>query len=244
MAGIDDLPDGLAPYKGRLSARFYEERKKVVDFCNEVTRPRGRDYAIARAKLVREARNNGKMSQEAPQPPMLKEVNGLTVLEYSPIAEILGQNPLANIAMNCSAPDTGNMEVLEKFGNPEQKKQWLEPLLNQDIRSAFAMTEPGVASSDASQICTKIESDGNDYVINGHKWYISGAMRPECKIFILLGKTRFDGPDHQQQSMILVPKDTPGINILRGMGVFGHIGDHAEIIFENVRVPASNMVPG
>jgi len=121
---------------------------------------------------------------------------------------------------------------------------WLEPLLNQDIRSAFAMTEPGVASSDATQICTKIERDGNDYVINGHKWYISGAIRPECKIFILLGKTRFDGPQHQQQSMILVPKDTPGINILRGMGVFGHIGDHAEIIFENVRVPATNMVLG
>jgi acyl-CoA dehydrogenase len=116
--------------------------------------------------------------------------------------------------------------------------------LNQDIRSAFAMTEPGVASSDATQICTKIERDGNDYVINGHKWYISGAIRPECKIFILLGKTRFDGPQHQQQSMILVPKDTPGINILRGMGVFGHIGDHAEIIFENVRVPATNMVLG
>merc|ERR1719207_126828 len=136
------------------------------------------------------------------------------------------------------------MELLEKFGNAEQKKQWLEPLFNQDIPSAFAMTEPGGASSDATQICTKIERDGNDYVINGHKWYISGAIRPECKIFILLGKTRFDGPAHSQQSMILVPKDTPGVNILRGLGVFGHIHDHAEIIFDNVRVPATNILLG
>merc|ERR1719298_14535 len=136
------------------------------------------------------------------------------------------------------------MEVLEKFGSPEQKKQWLEPLLNHDIRSAFAMTEPGVASSDATQISTKIERDGNDYVINGHKWYISGAIRPECKIFILLGKTRFDGPAHSQQSMILVPKDSPGVTILRGLGVFGHIHDHAEIIFDNVRVPATNILLG
>merc|ERR1711959_885190 len=168
------------------------------------------------------------------------EVSGLTVLEYSPIAEILGASPLCNISMNCNAPDTGNMEVLEKFGTPEQKKQWLEPLLNHDIRSAFAMTEPGVAT----QISTKIERDGNDYVINGHKWYISGAIRPECKIFILLGKTRFDGPAHSQQSMILVPKDSPGVTILRSLGVFGHGEDHAELIFDDVRVPASNMLLG
>jgi len=258
-----DLPDGLQPYKGRLSARFYEERKKVLAFQEEVIQPRAGEYARARDELIQKTVASGSKfgDLDAPQPPVLKElqaearrrglwnfflpeVSGLTVLEYSPIAEILGASPLCNISMNCNAPDTGNMEVLEKFGTPEQKKQWLEPLLNHDIRSAFAMTEPGVASSDATQISTKIERDGNDYVINGHKWYISGAIRPECKIFILLGKTRFDGPAHSQQSMILVPKDTPGVNILRGLGVFGHIHDHAEIIFDNVRVPATNMILG
>lgn len=168
----------------------------------------------------------------------------LSVLEYSPIAEILGAYPLANVAMNCSAPDTGNMEVLEKYGTAEQKKEWLEPLLEGQIRSAFAMTEPGVASSDATNIASSIVRDGNEYVINGHKWYISGACRPECKVFIFLGKTRFDGPRHTQQSMILVPRDAPGVNILRPLAVFGHEHDHAEIIFDNVRVPVTNMLLG
>merc|ERR1719506_2524245 len=146
--------------------------------------------------------------------------------------------------MNCTAPDTGNMEVLEQFGTPEQKHQWLEPLLEGKIRSAYAMTEPGVASSDATNICASIVRDGREYVINGHKWYISGACRPECKIFIFLGKTRFDGPRHTQQSMILVPRDAPGVKILRPLAVFGHEHDHAEIIFDNVRVPKSNIVLG
>merc|ERR1719162_2054298 len=163
----------------------------------------------------------------------LPEVSKLSVLEYSPIAEILGQNQVANVAMNCSAPDTGNMEVIERYGTPEQKKKWLEPLLNGEIRSAFAMTEPGVASSDATNICTRIEADGDDYVINGHKWWISGAIRPECKVFVLLGKTSFSGPMHKQQSMILVPRDSPGITIIRPLAVFGDEHDHAEIIFDN-----------
>eukprot|EP00940_MAST-03C_sp_MAST-3C-sp2_P001702 g1702.t1 len=197
----------------------------------------------------------------APQPPVLKEMQveaqrrglwnfflpevcGLTVMEYAPIAELLGAYRLANVAMNCSAPDTGNMEVLEKFGTPEQKKKWLEPLLKAEIRSCFAMTEPGVASSDATNISTRIERDGDHYVINGHKWWISGAIRPECKVMIVLGKSRFDGPRHQQQSMIIVPRHTPGVKILHPMHVMGHRGDHAEIIFDNVRVPASNMILG
>ena len=169
----------------------------------------------------------------------------LSVLEYAPIAEILGISGLANMAMNCSAPDTGNMEVLEKFGSDAQKKQWLVPLLEGEIRSAYAMTEPGVASSDASNVSTRIEADGSGgYIVNGHKWWISGALRPECKIAIVLGKTRFDGPVHQQQSMILVPMDTAGVKILHAMEVFGEAGDHAEMIFDNVRVPASNIILG
>lgn len=148
--------------------------------------------------------------------------------------------------MNCAAPDTGNMEVLEKFGSPEQKAKWLRPLLEGKIRSCFAMTEPGVASSDATNISTKIERtpDGQHYIVDGHKWWISGAIRPECKVAIVLGKTRFDGPKHAQQSMILVEMDRPGIQILGPMHVMGHPGDHAEIVFDRVKVPASNLILG
>jgi len=171
----------------------------------------------------------------------------LGVLEYAPIAEILGAFPLCNVAMNCSAPDTGNMEVLEKYGTDEQKKQWLEPLLEGQIRSAFAMTEPGVASSDATNISATIARDGDEYVINGHKWYITGACRPECKIFVFLGRTKgtdSSGSLHNQHSMILVPRDAPGVTILRPCGEFGQIHDHAEIIFDNVRVPVTNILLG
>ena len=146
--------------------------------------------------------------------------------------------------MNCAAPDTGNMEVLEKFGTDAQKKRWLEPLLNGDIRSAFAMTEPAVASSDATNICSTIKRVGGEYVVNGHKWYISGACRPECKVFIFLGRTATEGPKHGQQTMLIIPRDTPGIKILRPLGVFGHIGDHAEIVFDDVRVPLENVILG
>merc|ERR1719510_895951 len=146
--------------------------------------------------------------------------------------------------MNCSAPDTGNMEVLEKYGTPEQKKQWLEPLLDGEIRSAYAMTEPGVASSDATNISATIQRDGDEYVINGHKWYISGACRPECKVFVFLGRTMSGESMHQNHSMILVPRDAKGVTILRPLGVFGHIHDHAEIIFDDVRVPVTNILLG
>ncbi len=146
--------------------------------------------------------------------------------------------------INCTSPDTGNMEVLARFGTEDQKKQWLEPLLNQEIRSAFAMTEPGVASSDATQISSSIVRDGDEYVLNGHKWYITGACRPECKVFIFMGCSFSNGPRHARQSMILVPRDAEGVTILRPCGVFGQEEDHAEIIFDNVRVPATNMLLG
>ncbi|MFI6939779.1 acyl-CoA dehydrogenase family protein [Streptomyces sp. NPDC050418] len=176
---------------------------------------------------------------------------GLTNLQYAPLAEITGRAPhLAPTALNCAAPDTGNMEVLYQFGSEAQKKQWLEPLLAGEIRSAFAMTEPEVASSDATNIETRIEraSDGTgDYVINGRKWYISGAMNPNCQIFIVMGKTDPDGEDiRRQQSMILVPRDTPGLTVKRAMQVFGYEdhwhGGHAEVVFDNVRVPAGNLI--
>ena len=172
---------------------------------------------------------------------------GLTNLQYAPLAEITGRSPaLAPAALNCAAPDTGNMEVLAEFGTPAQQRQWLDPLLDGTIRSAFAMTEPAVASSDATNIGTRIERDGDDYVINGHKFFITGAMNPNCKIFIVMGKTDPSAARHVQQSMILVPRDTPGVRVARGMTVFGyHDGDHgghAEVIFDNVRVPASNLI--
>ncbi|MFC5815946.1 acyl-CoA dehydrogenase family protein [Nonomuraea harbinensis] len=172
---------------------------------------------------------------------------GLTNLQYAPLAEIMGRSPrLAPVATNCAAPDTGNMEVLSMFGSEWQRKEWLRPLLDGEIRSAFAMTEPDVASSDATNIATSIVRDGGEYVINGRKWFTSGAMNPNCKIFIVMGKTDPEAPKHRQQSMILVPRDTPGMDIRRGMSVFGYDdadhGGHAEIVFEDVRVPAENLV--
>ncbi|MGZ8758222.1 MAG: acyl-CoA dehydrogenase family protein [Aeromicrobium sp.] len=174
---------------------------------------------------------------------------GLSNLQYAPLAEITGRSiQLAPAAVNCAAPDTGNMEVLTEFGSPEQKEKWLKPLLEAEIRSAFAMTEPKVASSDATNIETSIVRDGDDYVINGRKWWITGAMNPGCKIFIVMGKTDPGAERHRQQSQILVERDTPGLEIKRGMQVFGYDdrdhGGHAELTFTNVRVPAANLVGG
>jgi len=172
---------------------------------------------------------------------------GLTNLEYAPLAEIMGRSPIASEAFNCSAPDTGNMEVLVRYGNEEQRKQWLEPLLEGRIRSAFAMTEPAVASSDATNIEASIVRDGDEYVINGRKWWTSGAMDPRCEIFIFMGKTNPDADRHSQQSMILVPRDTPGVTIVRPLTVYGYDDaphGHAEVAFEDVRVPASNLLLG
>ncbi|MFE6309212.1 acyl-CoA dehydrogenase family protein [Nocardiopsis sp. NPDC057823] len=177
------------------------------------------------------------------------EHGGLSNLAYAPLAEITGRSPrLGPIALNCAAPDTGNMEVLTMFGTPEQKKRWLEPLLNAEIRSAFAMTEPAVASSDATNIGTSIVRDGDEYVINGRKWFITGALNPECAVFIVMGKTDPDAERHRQQSMVLVPRDTPGLTVVRGMTVYGYTdgdhGGHAEVVFEDVRVPAENLIGG
>ncbi|MDK9499968.1 acyl-CoA dehydrogenase family protein [Streptomyces katrae] len=175
---------------------------------------------------------------------------GLTNLQYAPLAEITGRSPhLAPMATNCAAPDTGNMELLAQFGDEAQKKQWLEPLLAGEIRSAFAMTEPEVASSDASNIETRIERDGDSYVVTGRKWYISGAMNPDCKVFIVMGKTDPEGADpRRRQSMVLVPRDTPGVEVRRAMTVYGYAdhdhGGHAEVVFDGARVPAGNLIGG
>ncbi|MFZ8898704.1 MAG: acyl-CoA dehydrogenase family protein, partial [Alphaproteobacteria bacterium] len=172
---------------------------------------------------------------------------GLTNLEYAPVCEIMGKVHWAPEAFNCSAPDTGNMEVLERYGTSGQKKEWLEPLLNGEMRSAFAMTEPAVASSDATNIACRIERDGDEYVINGRKWWTSGIGDPRCKILILMGKTDPSAPTYRQQSMILVPRDTPGITIEKMLLVMGFDDaphGHGQVLFDNVRVPAENILLG
>eukprot|EP00929_Paragymnodinium_shiwhaense_P056641 TRINITY_DN28350_c0_g1_i1.p1 TRINITY_DN28350_c0_g1~~TRINITY_DN28350_c0_g1_i1.p1 ORF type:complete len:471 (+),score=99.08 TRINITY_DN28350_c0_g1_i1:104-1516(+) len=268
----DHVPAELDPFRGRLSKNFFEVRKKIIDFIKEDIIPAQPIFAAQRQEEVKKVQASrepcpgedpqyARHSVWAGMPPVLAElrkkaqarglynfflpeVGKLSVLEYAPICEIFGAFPLCNVAMNCMAPDTGNMEVLEKYGTPEQKKEWLEPLLAGEIRSAYAMTEPGVASSDATNISATIRREGDEYVINGHKWYISGACRPECKVFVFLGRSATSGPIHKQHSMILVPRHAKGVTILRPLGLFGHIHDHAEIIFDNVRVPASNMLLG
>ncbi len=168
----------------------------------------------------------------------------LTNLEYAPLAEIMGRVSWASEVFNCNAPDTGNMELLHMFATPEQREQWLLPLLRGQFHSAFAMTEPDVASSDATNITTRIVRDGNDYVIDGRKWFITNAARPDCKLFIVMGKTDLDAPAHEQQSMVLVPRDTPGLIIERNIPVLNHVAPegHCEVVFDNVRVPASNLL--
>jgi len=197
------------------------------------------------AELRAEARRRGLWNLFLPG----DEGAGLTNLQYAALAEISGRSiHLAPVAMNCSAPDTGNMEVLALAGTPQQKERWLEPLLTGEIRSAFAMTEPAVASSDATNIATRIERDGDEYVLNGRKWWITGAMNPNCSIFIVMGKTDPDADRHRQQSMILVERDTPGLEIHRGMKVLGYDdrehGGHAELSFTDVRVPVTNLLGG
>ncbi|MBZ2207511.1 acyl-CoA dehydrogenase family protein [Massilia soli] len=191
------------------------------------------------------AREQGLWNLFLPKSPRAPE--GLSNLDYAPLCEIMGRVSWAPEVFNCAAPDTGNMETIERYGSEQHKRDWLEPLLRGEIRSAFAMTEPDVASSDATNIQTRIERDGDGYVINGHKWWISGAGDPRCKIFIVMGKTDPDAARHAQQSMLMVPADTPGITITRPLPVFGYDDaphGHCEILFDNVRVPASGMLLG
>jgi acyl-CoA dehydrogenase len=172
---------------------------------------------------------------------------GLTNLEYAPLAELFGRVPWSSQVFNCSAPDTGNMEVLAKFGSPQQQEKWLKPLLAGEIRSAYVMTEPQVASSDATNLELSIIPDGDDYVINGRKWWISNAMHPRCDLFIVMGKTDFDAPRHAQHSQILVPRNTPGVIVVRNQTIFGSYnspGGESELRFENVRVPKENLILG
>ena len=209
-------------------------------------------FAFTRTDVVRdlqaEARARGLWNLFLPRGADPDGVGGgLTNLQYAPLAEISGASPnLGPVAMNCAAPDTGNMEVLHLFGTPAQKERWLAPLLDGRIRSAFAMTEPEVASSDATNIRLSIEREGNEYVLNGRKWWITGAMNPDCAVFVVMGKTDPSAARHRQQSMVLVPRDTPGLTVVRPMQVFGwddhEHGGHAELLFEDVRVPVENLV--
>jgi len=243
-----------------LDAKTEELRAELLDFMDSHVYPAEAvlpdqlaalddcwawDSAPVVDELRTEARKRGLWNLFLPG----EEGGGLTNLQYAHLAEISGRSiHLAPPAMNCAAPDTGNMEVLHLFGTREQKQQWLEPLLDGRIRSAFAMTERAVASSDATNISTSIVRDGDDYVLNGRKWWITGAMNPNCQIFIVMGKTDPGAARHRQQSMVLVPRDTPGLEIHRGMEVYGYDdhehGGHAELSFTDVRVPATNLIAG
>jgi acyl-CoA dehydrogenase len=233
-----------------FDATTEDYRKRLLAFMDEHVYPAEAGYEAdgwgppaVLERLTAEAKSRGLWNLFLPG----SHGAGLTNLQYAPLAEITGRSPaIAPAALNCAAPDTGNMEVLAEFGSPAQQERWLKPLLGGEIRSAFAMTEPDVASSDATNIGTRIVRDGDEYVITGRKFYISGAMNPNCAIFIVMGKTDPDAARHVQQSMILVPRDTPGVTVRRGMTVFGYDdgdhGGHAEVVFDGVRVPAANLI--
>jgi acyl-CoA dehydrogenase len=238
-----------------LSARAEDVCGRMWDFMRDQVFPAERVYEAWRAERGHDNHEHPPVLEELKVEARKRglwnlfhhELGGLTNLEYASVAEIMGWSPsIAPEATNCGAPDTGNMETIMMFGTPEQKERWLQPLLEGEIRSGFAMTEPEVASSDARNIQTSIVRDGDDYVINGRKWWTSGAADERCQIFILMGKTDPDGPPHRQQSMILVPRDTPGVQILRHLPVFGYQDQHghSEILFEDVRVPATNLLAG
>ncbi|MFE0458501.1 acyl-CoA dehydrogenase family protein [Kitasatospora sp. NPDC058965] len=228
-----------------FDAKTEELRERLTAFMDECVYPAESRLALnedwSTPAVVRE------LQQEARARGLWNLFYELPNLQYAPLAEITGRSiQLAPAATNCAAPDTGNMELLAQFGDEAQRKQWLEPLLAGEIRSAFAMTEPEVASSDATNIRTRIERVGDSYLVNGRKWYITGAMNPDCKVFIVMGQTDPDADVRLRQSMILVPRDTPGVTVRRAMTVFGYEdrdhGGHAEVLFEDVRVPAANLI--
>ncbi len=238
-----ELTDRCRDFQERLTA-FMEERIYAAEAVYEEQMAESGDphsHPPVMEELKQDARQRGLWNLFHPDP----EVGpGLRNVEYAPLAEISGRSHIAPEAINCAAPDTGNMGVLTEFGTAEQKERWLQPLLDGEIRSAFAMTEPDVASSDATNIELSIERDGEEYVLNGRKWWASGAMRERCQIFIVMGKTTTEGPRHRQQSMVLVPRDTPGLTVVRNLPVFGYVDQegHAELRFEDARVPAANLV--
>jgi acyl-CoA dehydrogenase len=237
------------------SARVEELRSDLLEFMRVHVRPAEtvhREQVAALGdphhsppvmeELKAEARRRGLWNLFLPDP---RWGPGLTNLEYAPLAEITGRSPfLAPEALNCQAPDTGNMEILAQFGTPEQQRRWLRPLLDGEIRSCFSMTEPAVASSDASNIQSRIERDGDDYVINGHKWWTSGLADPRCQVIVFMGKTDPRADAHRQQTMVLVPVDTPGVRVVRTLPVLGFDEGHGhcEVLYENVRVPVSNRL--
>lgn len=230
-----------------MDRHIYPNEKRYKDEVDRNGREENNRWIPTRLieELKAKAREQGLWNLFLPKSPHVPE--GLSNLDYAPLCEIMGRVVWAPEVFNCNAPDTGNMETIERYGTDDHKRRWLMPLLRGEIRSAFAMTEPGVASSDATNIATRIERDGDEYIINGHKWWITGAGDPRCAIFILMGKTDPAAPRHAQQSMILVPANAPGITIKRPLTVFGYDDaphGHCEILFENVRVPASNMLLG
>jgi acyl-CoA dehydrogenase len=238
-----ELTERCRDFQQRLVA-FMDERVYPAEAVyEEQLRELGDPHAQppVMEELKEEARSRGLWNLFHPDP---QWGPGLTNADYAPLAEIMGRSPIASEACNCSAPDTGNLEVLSVFGTPEQQDSWLRPLLDGEIRSAFAMTEPDVASSDATNIALSIERTGDTYVLNGRKWWASGVLHPHCRILIVMGKTNPGGPPHQQQSMVLVPLDTPGLEIVRGVPVFGYQDQegHAELRFEDVRVPVANLL--
>jgi acyl-CoA dehydrogenase len=260
LIGRDDTVGAASTRRGTavdfaVSSAAQDYVKRLEDFMDSHVYPAEIVYEQQRRELVAagtpeivapvvedlkvEARSRGLWNL------FLPAVSGLSNVDYAHLAEIMGHaGHLAPEATNCAAPDTGNMEVLHMFGTSEQKERWLRPLMDGEIRSAFAMTEPAVASSDATNIATQIKRDGDHYVINGRKWWISGAADPRCRFFILMGKTDPEAPKHRQQSQILVPIDTPGVTVVRNLPVFGYLDQHGhcEITFDDVRVPVTNLI--
>jgi acyl-CoA dehydrogenase len=241
-----ELTDRCKQYLEKLEA-FMDERVYPAEAVYEEQMTAAGDpnfHPPVLEELKEEARARGLWNLFHPDP---EWGPGLANAEYAPLAEVMGRSPvIAPEACNCSAPDTGNMEVLTRFGTDEHKDRWLRPLLDGEVRSAFAMTEPDVASSDATNIEMRIERDGDEYVMNGRKWWTSNALHHNCKVLIVMGKTDPDAPKHKQQSMLVVPLDTPGVKVVRGLSVFGYWDreGHAEVHFEDVRVPASALLAG